>query len=311
MTDVETTHAASLPSTAGTTIRHSRRGPRTCRSARRNSGDLLLSAWALAVLAFLFLPIVVIVAYSFNEGRLLTAWQSFGFGAYGGAFRNGVVQDAVVTSLQTAVGAALLAAILGSLAGLALARHGGRWSALLTLLLGLVLITPEIVDAISLLGWFVSLSTELGMPLFGEGLARLIVAHAVISTAVVTFIVRARVAGNDARLEEAAADLYASPWNRFRQITLPLTFPGVLAGFLMAFTLSLDNTILSSFVSLPGTTTWPVYIFSAVRNALRPDVAAVSTLMLILTLLALGLVAFVLRRSGDSTSDITRTFVGG
>jgi spermidine/putrescine transport system permease protein len=276
----------------------------------RDIGDLVLTVWAIAVLMFLFLPIVVIVVYSFNDGRLLTSWQGFGVDAYRRAFQQGAVRDAVVTSLQAAVGAALLAAVLGSLAGLALARHGGRWAALLTLLLGLTLITPEIVDAISLLGWFVSLSTDVGVPLFNAGLPRLIIAHTVLSTAVVTFIVRARVAGSDSRLDEAAADLYASPWNRFRQITLPLAFPGVLAGFLMAFTLSLDNTIVSSFVSLPGTTTWPVYIFSALRNALRPEIAAVSTLMLALTLLALALVAFVLRRSGDSGSDIARTFGG-
>lgn len=278
---------------------------------RRDLGDLLLGAWALLVLAFLFLPIVVIVVYSFNDGRLLTSWKGGGFDAYQRAFADGVVRDSVITSLQAAVGAALLAAVIGSLAGLALARHGGRWAALLTLLLGLTLITPEIVDAISLLGWFVSLSTDGGLPLFDSGLPRLIVSHAVLSTAVVTFIVRARLSGADSRLEEAAADLYASPWNRFRQITLPLAFPGVLAGFLMAFTLSLDNTIISSFVSLPGTTTWPVYIFSALRNALRPEIAAVSTVMLALTLLALALVAAVLKRSGDSASDITRTFAGG
>lgn len=281
------------------------------RRRRRDPGDVLLRVWAAAVLAFLFLPIVVIVVYSFNDGRLLTSWQGVGLDAYRKAFAQGVVRDAVVTSVQAAVGAALLSSIIGSLAGLALARHGGRWAALLTLLLGLTLITPEIVDAISLLGWFVSLSTDAGLPLFDAGLPRLILAHSVLSTAVVTFIVRARAAGYDSRLEEAAADLYASPWNRFRQITLPLAFPGILAGFLMAFTLSLDNTILSSFVSLPGTTPWPVYIFSAVRNALRPEIAAVSTLMLGLTLLALALVAVVLRRSGDSASDITRTFGGG
>ncbi|GAA0313120.1 ABC transporter permease subunit [Kineococcus aurantiacus] len=278
---------------------------------RRTRSDVLLTAWGVLVLLFLFLPIAVIVVYSFNSGRLLTSWGGAGFEAYTAGLSRPVIRAAVATSLQTAVGAALLSAVIGSLAGLALARVGGRWAAGLTLLLGLTLVTPEIVDAISLLGWFVSLDTEAGLPLFGNGIARLVVAHSVLSTAVVTFIVRARVAGLDARLEEAAADLYATPWRRFRDVTLPLAAPGVLAGGLMAFTLSLDNTIVASFVSLPGASPWPVYVFSALRAGLRPEIAAVSTLLLLLTLVALAVVALVLRRSGDSASDIARTMAGG
>ncbi|WP_432523044.1 ABC transporter permease [Kineococcus sp. SYSU DK006] len=285
--------------------------PRPRRRRRRPGADVLLGAWGAAVLVFLFLPIVVIVVHSFNTGRLLTSWQGFGFDAYAAGLSRPAIRSAVATSLRAAAGAALVSALIGSLAGLALARRGGRWAGLLTLLLGLTLVTPEIVDAISLLGWFVSLDTGAGLTLFGDGTARLVVAHAVLSTAVVTFIVRARVAGLDARLEEAAADLYATPWRRFRDITLPLAAPGVLAGTLMAFTLSLDNTIVASFVSLPGATPWPVHVFSALRAALRPEIAAVSTLVLLLTLVALGVVALVLRRSGDSASDIARTMAGG
>jgi len=280
------------------------------RRRRRTLSATLLSVWGALVLVFLFLPIVVIVVYSFNTGRLLTAWQGFGFDAYAAGLSRPTIRTAVGTSLQTGVLAALLSAVLGSLAGLALARRSGRWMAALTLLLGLTLVTPEIMDAISLLGWFVSLQTDAGIPLFGNGVARLVISHSVLSTAVVTFIVRARVAGLDSRLEEAAADLYATPWRRFRDVTLPLAFPGVLAGSLMAFTLSLDNTIVASFVQLPGTTPWPVYVFSALRAALRPEIAAVSTLMLLLTLVALAAVAFVLRRSGESATDIARTMAG-
>lgn len=278
---------------------------------RRSRSDALLGVWGVLVLAFLFLPIAVIVVYSFNSGRLLTSWGGAGFEAYSAGLSRPVIRAAVATSLQSAAGAALLSAVIGSLAGLALARVRGRWAGALTLLLGLTLVTPEIVDAISLLGWFVSLDTEAGLPLFGNGIARLVIGHSVLSTAVVTFIVRARVAGLDSRLEEAAADLYATPWRRFRDITLPLAAPGVLAGGLMAFTLSLDNTIVASFVSLPGASPWPVYVFSALRAGLRPEIAAVSTLMLLLTLVALGVVALVLRRSGDSASDIARTMAGG
>jgi ABC-type spermidine/putrescine transport system permease subunit II len=131
------------------------------------------------------------------------------------------------------------------------------------------------------------------------------------AAAVVALIVRARMSGLDESLEEAAADLYATPWNRFRQVTLPLMMPAVLAGALMSFTLSLDNTIISSFISVTGNTPWPVYVFSSVRSALRPEIAAVSTLMLLLTLLAIGVVGLVLRRGGESSSGIARTMTGG
>ena len=286
-------------------------GARPARRRRRSGSATVLGIWGVLVLAFLFLPIVVIVVYSFNTGRLLTSWQGAGLDAYVAGLDRPVIRAAVVTSLESAAGAAVLSAVVGSLAGLALARRAGRWTALLTLLLGLTLVTPEIVDAISLLGWFVSLNTEAGLTVFGDGIARLVIAHSVLSTAVVTFIVRARVSGLDSRLEEAAADLYATPWRRFRDVTLPLAAPGVLAGGLMAFTLSLDNTIVASFVSLPGASPWPVYVFSALRAGLRPEIAAVSTLLLLLTLVALGVVALVLRRSGDSASDIARTMAGG
>jgi len=127
----------------------------------------------------------------------------------------------------------------------------------------------------------------------------------------VALIVRARMAGIDESLEEAAGDLYAPPFKRFTQVTLPLMFPAVLAGAFLSFTLSLDNTIISSFVSLPGATPWPVYVFASVKSELRPVIAAVSTLMLFLTLFAISMVALVLRRGGDSSSDIARTMAGG
>ena len=119
-----------------------------------------------------------------------------------------------------------------------------------------------------------------------------------------------RLIGLDESLEEASADLYAPPLRTFRKITVPLAMPAVLAGGLLAFTLSLDNTIVSAFVQVSGSTPWPVYVLSALRSGLRPEIAAVSTVMLVLTLVVLALVAFVLRRSGDSATDIARTMGG-
>jgi ABC-type spermidine/putrescine transport system permease subunit II len=129
--------------------------------------------------------------------------------------------------------------------------------------------------------------------------------------AVVSYIVRARLVGLPANLEEASADLYAPPLRTFRKITLPLAMPAVLAGLLLSFTFSLDNTIVSSFVQVSGATPWPVYVLSALRGGLRPEIAAVSTIMLVLTLVALAVVALVLRRAGDSSTEIARTIAGG
>lgn len=170
--------------------------------------------------------------------------------------------------------------------------------------------TPEIVDAVALLPWLVSLGTDAGMPIFNNGVVRLVVGHSLFATAVVAYIVRARLVGLEAQLEEASADLYATPWTTFRRITLPLAMPAVLAGGLLAFTLSLDNTVISAFVQVSGTTPWPVYVLSALRSGLRPEIAAVSTLMLLLTLASLTLVWVVLRRAGDSSTQIARTMTG-
>jgi spermidine/putrescine transport system permease protein len=283
---------------------------------RRRSWDPIaigLRFWGIAVYGFLFLPIIVIVAYSFNTGRILAAWQGFGLSAYTSAFGNIMIRNSVLTSLQAAAGAAVLSTVLGTLGGLALARarNGNRWAAALTAILAITLVTPEVVTGVSLLPWFVSLGTDAGFLPMNSGMVRLVIAHTVMSVAVVTFIIRARMQGMDLRLEEAAADLYAGKWNAFRQITLPLAFPGILAGALMSFTLSLDNTIVSSFVQLPGSTPWPVYIFSSLKVGLRPEVAAVSTLMLVLTLFALGVVAFVLRRTGSDSREVAATLAGG
>lgn len=268
--------------------------------------DWLFRLWGVLVFVFLFAPIAVIVVYSFNSGRVLAHWDGFGFNAYIQAINNSIITHSVITSLEVALCSALLSTLLGTLGGIALAiRTVGKrgWGVALSSLLALTLITPEIVDGIAFLPWFVTLGVDVGISPLNNGLLRLTLAHTMFSLAVVTFIVRARMAGVDTRLNEAAADLGAHPWQVFRDITLPIAAPGILAGALMAFTLSLDNTILSSFVQQPGYTPWPVYIFAAVKVALRPEVAAMSTVMLILTLIAIALVGLVLRRAGTSMID--------
>jgi putrescine transport system permease protein len=277
----------------------------------RSWGDRLLALWGILVLGFLFAPILVIIVYSFNEGRLLIAWNQFGFGSFRAIVDRPAVRGAVLVSVQAAVVSSLLATLLGTMAGVALARRPGRWTYGFIGLLLLVSVTPEIVDAVSLLPWLVFLGQDAGLGLFNGGIVRLVVGHSLFSTAVVSYIVRARLIGLDESLEEASGDLYAPPVRTFRKITVPLAMPAVLAGFLLAFTLSLDNTIVSAFVQVSGTTPWPVYVLSSLRSGLRPEIAAVSTVMLVLTLAALALVAVVLRRSGDSATDIARTMGGG
>ena len=275
--------------------------------------NVFLKVWGVLVYGFLFLPIVMIVIFSFNKGRALLAWEGFGTNWYTGLADNQVIVNAITTSLKAAVGAAIIATILGSFAGIALARRPGKWTLVFMGMVFLVLVTPEIVDAISLLIWYVRIKGPFGPDntLVNYGLMRLWVGHSLFATAVVTLIVRARLEGLDESLEEAGADLYAPPGRRFRQITLPLMMPAVLAGGLLAFSLSLDNTIISTFVSVAGASPWPVYVFSALRSILRPEIASVSTLMLLLTLVALGLVALVLKRSGDSAEDVAKTLAGG
>lgn len=275
------------------------------------TGDRLLTIWAVVVFAFLFLPIVVIILSSFNSGRLLVAWDGFSLAPFAALVEKPAIRDAVMVSLRTGLIAALIASLLGTLAGIAMARRPGRWVWWFLGLLLLVSVTPEIVDAIALLPWMVFLGQDLGMAMFNDGTVRLVIGHSLFSIAIVSYIVRARLVGQDARLEEASADLYATPARTFWKVTLPLAMPAVLAGFLLSFTLSLDNTVVSAFVQVSGTTPWPVYVLSSLRSGLRPEIAAVSTVMLLLTLVALALVALVLKRAGDSATDIARTMGGG
>ncbi|GAA3633862.1 ABC transporter permease [Microbacterium awajiense] len=277
----------------------------------RSWSDIALGVWGVLVMLFLFAPIIVIVIYSFNTGRLLVAWDGFGFDAFLTILEKPAIQNAVRVSLITAFIAAIIATGIGTLAGIAMARYPGKWSWWFLGLLLFVSVTPEIVDAVALLPWMVLLGQDLGLTIFNDGIVRLSVGSSLFATAVVSYIVRARLIGQDANLEEASADLYAKPLSTFRRITLPLAMPAVLAGFLLAFTLSLDNTIIAAFVQVSGTTPWPVYVLSAVRSGLRPEIAAVSTIMLLLTLVALALVALVLKRAGDSATQIARTMTGG
>jgi ABC-type spermidine/putrescine transport system permease subunit II len=262
-----------------------------------------MRAWAIVVYIFLYLPIVFVVIYSFNENRRLVPWKGFSTQWFSTALNNENIRAAIGVSVRAALVTSIVSVFFGSLAGIALARRGGGWVRPFLALVFLILVTPEIVDGIAYLIWFVRLNVD-------NNLVRLVIGHSIFNSAVVTLIVRARLSGLDESLEEAAADLGATPLRAFRQITLPLMLPAVLAGFLLSFTFSLDDVIISSFVTSAGSFTLPVYVFSSLRTGLKTELAAISTVMLCLTLFALAVTALVLRRGGDSAEEITQTITG-
>lgn len=263
-------------------------------SANRTSTDyarIALLAWMFAVFLFLFLPIAVIVLYSFNGGRNLYVWTEWSVHWYGAAIDNPRVLNALTVSVKTAFLNGLIAVTLGVLAGIALARRKGRWTAPYLALIFVILGIPELVSAIGQMIWF----DRLGI---FNGIARLSIGHSLFNVAVVALIVRARAEGAGESLEQAAGDLGARPWRAFIDITLPIMFPAVLAGLLLSFTFSLDDVIISLFVQRPGSSTLPIYILSAVRTGLKGDVAALAVMMLAVSILGVGISAWLLARGG-------------
>ena len=231
-------------------------------------------------LLFLYAPIAVLVVYSFNASKLVTVWGGFSTQWYGVLFRDGPLIAAALVSLKVAVLSATIAGVLGTCAALALDRHGrflGRGA--YTGLLYAPMVMPEVITGLSLLLLFVGIGLD-------RGIATLVIAHATFATGFVAVVVGARLKGLDRSLEEAAADLGAGPARVFFGITLPLIAPSVAAGFLLAFTLSLDDLVIASFVSGPGATTLPMRIYSQVRLGVNPEINAASTLMIA----AIGLV---------------------
>lgn len=259
-----------------------------------------------AVIAFLYLPLVFVVAHSFNNNKALEVWSGFSTRWYREMWDNSLLTGSVRSSFGAAAIAALIAVLLGTLAGIALARRPGRWTVGFMAVVLLVLTTPEIVDATGMQLQFVGLGG-----VFRQGLVPLWIGQSIFSAAVVTLIVRARMQGMDESLEQAAADLFATPFTAFRQITLPLIAPAVLAGGLLAFTFALDNVIISDFVKAPGTNTFPTYVLGQVKTVRKPDIASMASVLLVVTLLAIVSAALVLRRSGDDSTKVVSTLTGG
>jgi putrescine transport system permease protein len=233
-------------------------------------------------LVFLYVPIVSMIVYSFNNSRLVTVWDAAHSPTlkwYGVLFSDGEVLDAALLSLRVALCAATVSTVLGTLAGTALARYGAfRGRSLLVGMTTAPIVMPEVISGLSLLLLFVALEQMIGWP-SGMGALTITLAHISFCMAYVAVVIQSRLAGFDESLEEAAQDLGARPAKVFWRITLPLILPAVLAGWLLAFTLSWDDLVISQFVAGPGSSTLPMVIFSKVRLGVSPDVNALATLM--------------------------------
>ncbi|MDB5571784.1 MAG: Putrescine transport system permease protein [Hyphomicrobiales bacterium] len=255
-----------------------------------------LGPWGVTALlfgfAFLYAPIALVVLYSFNASRLVSVWGGFSTRWYASLWHNQQLLDSAWTSLLVALTSASLATLLGASAALALARYGRfRGRGVFAAMVYAPLVMPEVVMGLALLLLFVALDVE-------RGFWTIVAAHATLSLCFVAVVVHARLATFDRSLEEAAMDLGAGPLATFVHVTLPLIAPSLAAGFLLAFTISLDDFVLASFTSGPGSTTLPMRIYSQVRLGVTPEVNAISTLLIGLVgaaLLAGALVARINR----------------
>ena len=255
----------------------------------------LLSSLAFG-LAFLYVPMLLLIIYSFNKSRIVPIWGGFSTKWYGELFRSPEVWDALTLSLKIATVNACFATILGTLAGLALVRFGRfRGRTLFSGMISAPLVMPEVITGLSLLLLFIWLQTSIGWP-SERGFTTITIAHITFSMAYVAVIIQSRLAGMAQDLEEAAQDLGAKPLRVLVDITLPLLAPGMLAGWLLSFTLSLDDLIIASFVTGPGSTTLPILIYSRIRLGLRPDINALATIIILVVAIGVLVAGYIMLR---------------
>lgn len=233
-----------------------------------------LWATSIAVYAFLYIPLLIVILYSFNDSKLNAEWVGFTLGWYRKLFHNQEMIEAAGNSLWIALVASFTSTVLGTMAGFAMHKYQNR---LLQILVLTPIAIPEILMGVSLLLFFVMLNMTLG-------LVSITLAHIAFCIGFVAIVVRSRLSGMDESLTEAARDCGATPWQAFRFITLPLIMPGVIAGALMAFTLSIDDFVITFFTAGANSSTLPLQIYSMIKIAVTPEVNAVSTLLMGLTL---------------------------
>lgn len=241
---------------------------------------------------FLYAPIISLVVFSFNANRLVTVWSGFSLQSYQDLFADPQMLGATWLSLQIAAISASIALVLGTLCAVALVRFRRfRGKTILQATVSAPLVMPDVITGLALLLLFVAMQALIGWPA-GRGMLTIIIAHSTFCTAYVTVVVQSRLSDLDLSLEEAAMDLGATPVRVFFDITLPIIAPALVSGWLLAFTLSLDDLVIASFVSGPGASTLPMVIFSKVRLGVSPDVNALATI--IIGVVALGVVAATL-----------------
>lgn len=237
-----------------------------------------LGAWTVVFFIYLYLPIAVLIFYSFNSNRMVMNWEGFGIGWYVKAFANDDIQQAVINSLIVATVSTACATAIATIGALVLARGGSFKGKTLSLgLITLPLMVPEIVTAVAVLIFFAAIGLN-------WGLGNVIIAHITFCIPFAFMPIRARLEGMDTSLEQASRDLYASEWETFRFITVPLLMPGIVAGAMLSFVISMDDFIITLMVGGAGSTTLPVYIYSMIRRGLTPEINAVSTVLLFVSI---------------------------
>jgi putrescine transport system permease protein len=241
--------------------------------------------------AFLYIPILILVVYSFNASRLVTVWGGFSTQWYVALLENQPLLDAAWVTLRVAFVTAIAATVLGTMAAISLTRYGRfRGRALFTGMVYAPMVMPEVITGLSLLLLFVAIDMD-------RGYWTVTAAHVTFTMCFVTVVVQARLVAFDRALEEAAMDLGATPLRTFFAVTLPVIAPAVIAGFLLAFTLSLDDLVIASFTSGPGATTLPMRIYSSVRLGVTPEINAASTILILLVTIGVITAAIVTKRS--------------
>ncbi len=254
--------------------------------------------WGFATIAMicfflLYLPIVTLVIFAFNAGPSLAVWEGLSLKWFVAAWNNNAVQEAAMRSLIIAVFAATIATVAATMAALATTRTAPyRGMTFKYAFINQPLMVPEIVTAVALLIIFSRIKVLTGY----SGLGYLIVAHTAFCIPFAYLPIRARLENMDLTLERAAADLYATPWNAFRRVTLPLLWPGILAGFMLAFVISLDDVVITEFVKSGGQDTLPTYMLGQLRRVITPEMNAISTLFLAISVLIVTLFFFISRK---------------
>ena len=251
--------------------------------------SIFLNSSSMLGFLFLYLPMISLVVFSFNESKLVTVWGGWSLKWYTALFQNEQIMTAAWLSIKIAMITSTLAVVLGTMAGYVLSRMGRfRGKTILSGWIAAPLVMPEVITGLSLLLLFVAMESMFGWPA-GRGMGTIIIAHTTFCLAYVAVIVQSRLSMLDETLEEAAMDLGAKPSSLFFLVTLPLISPAIISGWLLSFTLSLEDLVFASFVSGPGNSTLPMVIFSKVRMGVTPEINALATLMI--AVVAVGVIA--------------------